>query len=584
MMPLLWGSEPISYSVNFEGLDEPEILKAIKSTTQLTVLRNPPTSLVSLRQRAESDTPEILKILRAYGYYEAKIDFKIQEHFPKTEVVVYISPGPIYRIHAFTLTLHSPEELSPDLYEKLQPPSLGLQLEEQASSQTISRAADRIITVLSEYGFPFARIKDRHIIADGKTHQIEVVVNAETGPLAFFGPTEFEGMVKTDPRWLHQKLRWKEGELYDSRKVQLTQKTLIETGLFSSVIAVPTGSPDQHGSLPLGIAIAETHPRTVSAGFSYQTKFGVGATFGWEHRNIRGQGNIFTLQGDITRLSHSGLLAFRIPDFHQPGQDLATRLHVLHEDILYVYRKTAYSLVARLESKIGNHLRFSIGGRSERLYVTHSLQNGTFLIGQIPLYVGWANVNNLLNPTSGMNVEYFLSPAWNFTLAGKPYIEQKLVYGFYIPIDKEKDILTIAQKITLASLYSAKLRYIPIPERILGGTEETLRGYGYLTVSPLAESPEGKLQPLGGRSAIFYTLETRFRLSKTVGLVPFFDLGNVGLRAIPTLRHKWQKSVGLGIRYFTFVGPFRFDIGFPLDRRKGLDGPLRVFASIGQSF
>jgi translocation and assembly module TamA len=584
-MPLLlWGNEGVSYSVEFEGLDDTKALKAIKSVAQLTSLKKAPPSLTALRQRAEADVPDILKILRAYGYYEAKVDFRIEENFPKARVLVYISTGPLYRIHSFVLNITSPEDLSSGLYEKLELSSIGIHLGEPAQSKTIINASNRVIAILSENGFPFAKITNREIIADGRSHQLDIELKINTGSIAFFGTTEITGASETDVDWIRRKFTWQEGDLYDSRKLQATQKNLIETGLFSSVMAIPEGMPDDHGCLPMNMDLAETLHRSVSGGFSYQTKFGMGVTFGWEHRNAGGEGQIVSIQGDITKISHSGILSFRIPDFKRAGQEFSMRLQALHEDIEHVYHEVAYSLTGRLERKIGRHLRFSIGGRAEQMYVTHSLQNGNSFLTQMPLYVGWADVNNILNPTSGITVDYFMYPSLNFAKVGRFYIEQRLSQGCYLPVVKRKEILTLAQKITIATIYSNELDDIPIPERILGGTEEDLRGYGYLTVSPLRRTPEGKLKPIGGRSAIFYTFETRFRVNDSIGLVPFFDLGNVWLEILPTFKHKWLKSVGLGVRYFTFIGPLRFDIGFPLDRRKGLDSAWRVLVSIGQSF
>lgn len=100
-----------------------------------------------------------------------------------------------------------------------------------------------------------------------------------------------------------------------------------------------------------------------------------------------------------------------------------------------------------------------------------------------------------------------------------------------------------------------------------------------MTVSPLNENNK----PLGGRSAVFLTAETRIRFTESLGLVPFADFGTVTLGEMPTFDAKWYKSVGVGLRIYTFFGPLRFDIGFPLDRRH-IDPAFRIYASIGQTF
>ena len=137
-----------------------------------------------------------------------------------------------------------------------------------------------------------------------------------------------------------------------------------------------------------------------------------------------------------------------------------------------------------------------------------------------------------------------------------------------------------AGRLQFGSIAGARRENVPLPLLFLGGSEDDLRGYRYLTVSPL----DKHRKPFGGRSAIYFTAETRFRVTETIGIVPFADFGTVTFSELPDFHAKWFKSVGVGLRYFTFFGPLRADIGFPLDRREGVDPAFRIYASIGQTF
>ena len=91
-------------------------------------------------------------------------------------------------------------------------------------------------------------------------------------------------------------------------------------------------------------------------------------------------------------------------------------------------------------------------------------------------------------------------------------------------------------------------------------------------------------KPLGGRSAVFASAEIRFKIKEKIGIVPFADFGTVTFSETPQFNAKWYKSIGLGLRYFAFFGPLRFDIGFPLDKRKKIDSNFQIYASVGQAF
>jgi translocation and assembly module TamA len=399
----------------------------------------------------------------------------------------------------------------------------------------------------------------------------------KTGDKVEFGPTKIVGTKRVKEKFLERKTQWKEGEVYDSRLVDKTQNTLIDTGLFNSVLITHEEIPSSNGQIPLKIEVSETKHQSVNVGASYQTVFGFGATFGWENRNIGGMGRSLSFQGDITRISQTGVATYLHPDFNCVGQDMIAQAEAAHEDI-YAYSMRSYSLMDRFERKLTRRLRGSVGLKGDRLYVTSSLHNGNYWLIELPLYLRWSSSNSLLNPTRGATLQYTTTPAFNSAKTNEIYLTQQFTAGVYTPLDT-KERIVLAQKFTLGFIYSNGLDAVPLCNRFLGGSEEDLRGYRYRSVSPLVHR-----KPIGGRSALYYTLETRLRLTEVLGLVPFFDLGNVYKTEYPTCHGKWLKSAGLGLRFFTFMGPFRVDLAFPLNPRKKIDSRYRTLVSIGQMF
>ena len=43
-------------------------------------------------------------------------------------------------------------------------------------------------------------------------------------------------------------------------------------------------------------------------------------------------------------------------------------------------------------------------------------------------------------------------------------------------------------------------------------------------------------------------------------------------------------AAGLGFRYYTAVGPLRFDFAVPLDKRDNVDDDFQIYLSLGQAF
>ena len=77
--------------------------------------------------------------------------------------------------------------------------------------------------------------------------------------------------------------------------------------------------------------------------------------------------------------------------------------------------------------------------------------------------------------------------------------------------------------------------------------------------------------------------ELRFRVTDTIGIVPFIDAGAAYEDAIPDFSEDISVGVGLGLRYLTPLGPLRFDVAVPLNRDHGGDS-FAFYVGLGQSF
>ncbi len=106
-----------------------------------------------------------------------------------------------------------------------------------------------------------------------------------------------------------------------------------------------------------------------------------------------------------------------------------------------------------------------------------------------------------------------------------------------------------------------------------------MRGFEFRSLSP--RDATGRLT--GGRSLIEGSLEARLKVTETIGIVPFVDVGQAYAGSFPDGSEKLRVGVGLGLRYYTGLGPIRLDVATPLNRRRG-EAPYAVYVSIGQAF
>ncbi|UQZ90314.1 hypothetical protein C4J81_14315 [Deltaproteobacteria bacterium Smac51] len=148
----------------------------------------------------------------------------------------------------------------------------------------------------------------------------------------------------------------------------------------------------------------------------------------------------------------------------------------------------------------------------------------------------------------------------------------------FVPVFTEKFVL--AARAVWGAVWDAEAaQELPSSLRFYSGGGGSVRGYEYQSVGPRNE----KRDPLGGISQFETNLETRFRITETLGFVTFLDGGMVYDDVDVNVFSDLLWGAGAGLRIYTPIGPVRADVAFPLDRRKD-DSAWQAYISIGQSF
>lgn len=442
----------------------------------------------------------------------------------------------------------------------------------------ILAAEDKLLLILEQKGRPLAKICRREVLADQLTKTISVVFYVNSGPAAYFGNTHLSGQTSVLPKFFEKKIAWCYGAPYSSALVERTLNALENSGLFSSIHISHDEAVDSHQTLPMHISVKEAKQHSIGFGIGYATDLGPGVSAEWEHRNMRGMGEKLSLVANIWAIRQEALVRYIQPDFCISGQDLIWKAELEHEETKG-FRESSASFSATIERQWTDHLRTSYGAMYTLLKNTHSNNNRDFQLIKLPLQLLWNRTNSLLNPTEGWIVHLKTTPTLQILRPCFAYCKQQFSASTYYALDA-KQRFVIAAKATLGSIWGASDHTLPPSERFYAGSETLLRGYNYLTVSPLNE----KNRPIGGRSLMVYSLEARMKIWQSFGIVGFYDIGNVYSSSIPQFAHKQLQSVGLGLRYHTPVGPLRLDVAFPLNPRSHLDNGFQLYFGVGQSF
>lgn len=584
----------IDYSVEFLGLDDPEIIEHLEQVSDLKKRKEQrPATLTALRHRANEDLHQMAKVLQGLGYYDAEITADFEEESDRMRVLLLIDPGVRYTLASFDVLsviereppyedmgswpLQADAQVDLTLFSS---EDLGVCLGEAAIAKTVLNAEERIVFLLSNEGYPYAVVHERAALADQATKELRVSVYVNSGPRLNFGSTTLLGLSTVNPWIVERRIAWNEGDLYSRKVVEETQKAILKTQLFGLVdIRMAPLEQLDNEYVDMEIELKESKHRTVGFGGGFQTNRGLGGNAIWEHRNLRGLGERLTARGALQKLHNLGELSYRKPDFLCLNQDMIAYLAGEYEQTeSYTERELGIGL--RIERTCGDCLSFWAGGALKQQRVREYAGPRTdHTLVSFPVGFRYTETDDLLNPTRGFTVLGRTTPFMSVSDTEVSWVSHELIVTAYYPLTCSPKLI-LAGKGHWAVLWGASRLDVPAPERIHAGSANNLRGYGYRSVSPLTS----QRIPQGGRSLMTYSLEGRLRSTEDLELVTFFDIGNVYEEPFPQFSDKYLKSVGLGVRYHTPIGPLRADIAFPLDRRAGVDDGHEIYLSIGQAF
>lgn len=570
----------LDYEVRFIGLEDKAALNSMLESSQLVSLQHrPPASINGLRYRITEDIPILMKVLHAYAYYDASIHSAIVNTDATLRVDLHIHPGPQFVLRSFHVysgnCTHSAAIAG---CSPLTAESLGLTIGNPAISSSIINAELKVLDALSKCGYPLAKFHKRRVEVDMADHTVKADSCLNEGPLTRFGPVIYYGVKDINPRLLEKKLSWSEGDIFNSDLLEETQKRLLKTELFSSVVISHGDRIDEQGEIPIKMRIAEAKHRKLAVGAFYATVNGFGGNLTWTNRNIGGMGESLALFLEYAQKSASASITFKNPDFYRFDQTYRALFEANHEKI-FAYHADTYRLANYIDRILGENGFISVGLKADYVDVMMSATNGFYFLLGLPLFAKYDAVEDELDPKSGYSISYSITPYQSMRESKIHFIKQRFTATKYFPLSLSNKYI-LAFRVQMGSIAGTERENVPLPKLFLGGSEDEMRGYKYQTVSPVNHSH----RPMGGRSCIFTSSELRIRFRENIGIVPFFDAGTVTNRTYPTIDTKWFKSIGLGLRYFAFFGPLRFDIGFPLDRRKDIDPKYQIYTSVGQSF
>ena len=577
-------TEAVRYAVSVEGFGKTGLEDDFRDASALFDGKGKADTAAMVQARAHEDETLAVRLLHSEGYYDATALASLDQAGDGTlKAVVSVTPGKRYRLAQ--IVVHAGPTVPPDLVRD----SLPLKRDDFIVATLIEGAEANVGVRLPEQGYPFVQVGQRDILLDPATVTGDYTLPVETGPRGSFRGITTSGEKRAFGAD-HMKVisRFKQGELYDSRKVDDLRRALVATGLFSSIAVDPVrtneAGPDGTEYVDLNVVQEAGPPRTLAGELGYGTGQGFRAEGTWTHRNLFPPEGAL-IAGIIAGTQEQGVSGtFRRSNAGKRDKTFQTGITINHQNYdAYEAYTAGLNIGWSRQSTPIFQKRWTYGYGAEVLLTNEQVvidpatadkTRRTYFIGGLPLQIGYDRSNDLLNPTKGFRANLRAEPEGSLQGSFSPYLRATFDLTGYYPVS---DSLVIAARTRLGTISGVDRDDVAPSRRVYAGGGGSVRGYGYQELGP----KDANADPIGGRSVNEFAVEGRYRFGN-YGVVAFVDAGQVYESAMPQFSNI-RYGAGIGGRFYTNFGPFRADIAMPINRQPG-ESKFALYIGIGQAF
>lgn len=462
-----------------------------------------------------------------------------------------------------------------------------------------------------EHGYAYANctpdIKKNE--ADRLLHVTYVIGKGER---VHFGFVDILGNFDTRDRVIRRELEFTEGELFNIKKFRESKRNLERLGYFEEVKFIQKDRIEEK-KIDVTIEVKEKSTGSIQLGATFSSFDSYGGFAQLQKVNLFGLGYDISLSAQISLKSQLFAFMFRNPRVYD--SELSMTLNAFNREYT---NPDGTSITERGGSVAFSYpilksyyLGWSYGLQDVSLdyqrIIREKFPDSTGLKSEVGLSLtrDTLDVRPPFLPSTGSSHGIYTDYATRYIGSDLSYWRLGYTGKQYYTLFPEKYPViggsVVGFSLRLGYVQGVDGQRTPFGERYFPGGLFSIRGHYPRSLGPeldsaypLSGKTEDEMDPaltgnrklkVGGNKQAIFNIEYLFMIFREANIrgVFFFDAGNAFIEGEWLEAAKIRYSAGFGIRWFSPIGPLRFEWGFPLDKKKGEDQITFDF-SIGSPF
>ncbi|WP_172597664.1 autotransporter assembly complex protein TamA [Sulfuriflexus mobilis] len=515
-----------------------------------------------LRRLFQAADGDIKEALWPFGYYAPRAVKGFSAGEPCWSAHFTIDPGP--RLHWSRIDIQLHGEAASDLVFTKLLSELQPKVGEPINHADYEAIKAEILLVAAKRGYRDGHFTTHALRLDPQAETAEAILYYDSGPRYRFGEVHFD-QDAFDPAFVQRFSQSLSGEFYEAAAVGRLQRSLMDSGLFSTVDVKPDFGPNPEKQVPVNVRLVPRKRHAYLAGIGLTTDEGPRLRLGYENRrfNSRGHSGEAALRASSVRsnLDFSYNIPLRNPQTERLSLQAGYQEEHVEDTDSELYKASV------------RHIRHRSAGlvqtvfleiNEERFTAGDDKGNSTLLMPGVSW--DWSSGDDLIYPKRGWRLGLEVKGGSKALLSDVDFLRGYLRMKRIIPFFDGRLIGRGELGYSLIDDFNE----LPPSQRFFAGGDNSVRGYGYRELAPR----DANDNVVGGRHLLTASIEYDQPIAEKWSLAVFADTGDAFDNTGIQLHH----AIGVGVRWRSPVGPIRLDLAHPLDEDQGT---IRLHFSLG---
>ena len=451
--------------------------------------------------------------------------------------------------------------------------SIKLGEEEYFKRDVLAKDLETVTNYFTSRGYAFAEVVPA-VRKNAETKVVDIDYEVRKGELVDFGRINISGNTNTRDKVIRRELQVVEGERYSKERLERSVRNLRRLDYFEDV-QFDTTKGDAPDQMNLDVKVKEKPTRFMSIGGGFSSADSLFFMAQIAERNLFGRGQTLQFQGQLGTVANRFSLVFTEPWLFDIPLIFSVEAYNWFRDYDEFEKE---SLGGKISGSypIWDFTRFyllygyddsDVSNVDEFASVEIKEQEGTIVTSLIGSTVRRDNRDHTFLTTRGSDNSVTVNYAGGVLGGDAGFVKTIVNSSWYFPLFWK-----------FVGFLHGKAGYItevddglvPIYEKFFLGGINSLRAFDSGDVSPRDPITGDRI---GGDKMVLFNAELLFPLIEDMGVrgVLFYDMGNSYLDEEDITFESLKKDVGVGIRWFSPMGPIRVEWGYNLDPQPGED-------------